>query len=312
MAAPEEFQTSLIGQEECVQILNQVLRDPPHIFFSGGHGSGKSTLMHEFLQAYYAPHGISPTDPEWTLWLSSEQDRGIHCIRQSVAEFVRHTSARPGVYRWIIVDDADSLPIISQQALRRPMETHAHTTRFLFISRHSTDLIQPIKSRCLHLELETISPQMLVQHYAAELGVPSLQIDHSAIAIFLSLAQTPTEIRNLVRVLIHVFGPTISERSITADDLITLFASPSFSLCLDLLRAYIQKDADRMHKLFLEVWKTGISYEDFLYELKSSVYQLGVMPPDLSQEIHQLILRGWIQFAQGKTHSLDLMRLFFS
>jgi len=32
----------------------------------------------------------------------------------------------------------------------------------------------------------------------------------------------------------------------------------------------------------------------------------------VNQDIHQLILKGWISFAQGKTHSLDLMRLFFT
>lgn len=304
------METSLIGQDECVQILNQVLSDPPHIFFSGGYGSGKTTLLHDFLKAYYAPHGISLYDSEWTLWLSSEQDRGIHCVRQSVAEFVRHTSAKPGVYRWIIVDDADSLPIISQQALRRPMETHAHTTRFIFVSRHSTDLIQPLRSRCLHLELETISPMLLVDYYFKQEGYPHLKIDISAFAIFLSLAQTPTEIRTIVRILCRIFKDI--ERPITTQDIVGFFAAPSFSLCLNLLKAYVRGDKETMMRLFLDIWTTGISYEDFLHELSSSVHQLGILPPKVSQEIHQLILKGWISFAQGKTHSLDLMRLFFS
>jgi hypothetical protein len=30
-----------------------------------------------------------------------------------------------------------------------------------------------------------------------------------------------------------------------------------------------------------------------------------------SQAIHELILRGWILFAQGKTHSFDILRLLF-
>jgi hypothetical protein len=38
---------------------------------------------------------------------------------------------------------------------------------------------------------------------------------------------------------------------------------------------------------------------------------MGILSPQDSQEINQLILKGWISFAQGKTHSLDLMRLFF-
>lgn len=272
--------------------------------------------MNDFLRAYYAPHGISLADPEWCLWLSSEQDRGIHCVRQSVAEFVRHSAARPGVYRWIVVDDADSLPMISQQALRRPMETHSHTTRFLFISRHSTDLIQPLKSRCLHLELETLSPAVLVQHYFKEAGFPWLELDMSAIPIFMSIAQTPTELKNICNILSRVCGDGSNGEKkpyrIKADDILGLFAAPSFSLCLNLLRSYLKRDVGEMMKVFLEIWTTGISYEDFLHELTSSVHQLGILPPVYSQDIHQLILKGWISFAQGKTHSLDLMRLFFS
>ena len=265
--------------------------------------------MKEFLSAYYKPHGISIHDPEWTLWLSSEQDRGIHCVRQSVAEFVRHSNARPGVYRWIVVDDADSLPIISQQALRRPMETHNHTTRFLFVSRHVTDLIQPLKSRCLHIEIDTISPMLLVDHFCKEEGFGEIQFHPSAIAIFMSLAKTPTQIRSITRLICKVYGG--HSEAISSNEILALFASPSFSLCLDLLRAYIRKDTEKMMNIFLEIWTTGISYEDFLHELTSSVHQIGILPPIISQDIHQLILKGWILFAQGKTHSLDLMRLFF-
>ena len=158
------LKSTLICQEESIGLLNKVLDDPPHLFLSGGYGSGKTTLLNEFLGAYFMKKKMVPSR-DMILWLSSEQDRGIHCVRQSVAEFVRHTSATPGIYRWIIVDDADSLPIISQQALRRPMETHSHTTRFLFCSRHLTDLIQPLRSRCMHLELDTITPTVLVNYF---------------------------------------------------------------------------------------------------------------------------------------------------
>lgn len=308
MSTKAKFKTSLIEQEDCVTILNQIAADPPHLFLSGGYGSGKTTLMNEFLTFYFSQFGMKPTDPEWVLWLSSEQDRGIHCVRQSVSEFVRHTSAKPGVYRWIIVDDADSLPIISQQALRRPMETHAHTTRFIFVSRHSTDLIQPLRSRCLHLELETISPNVLVQHFSA--NHPNITFSSMAFAMFMSLAKTPTEIKNTTRILCAV--NSAAPKHIDGDYIISLFAAPSFSLCLDLLRAYVRRDEDKMKQIFLDIWMTGISYEDFLYELTSSVHQLGIISPKISQDIHQLILKGWIFFAQGKTHTLDVMRLFFN
>jgi len=304
-------ETTLVGQDEAINILNTVLHDPPHLFISGGYGSGKSTIVHDFLKAYYLYHGINLTDAEWVLWLSSEQDRGIHCIRQSVAEFVRHSSAREGVYRFIIIDDADSLPIISQQALRRPMETHLHTTRFIFVSRHISDLIKPVKSRCLHIELDMIPPTILVKHFCTQNGFSDLHIEPNAITIFISIAQTPTEVKHICNVL--CFSSKYKEKSIiTSKDIMDLFSSPSFSICLDILRAYIRKDKETMMKLFMDIWATGISYEDFLHELTSSVYQIGIIPPSINQAIHQLILKGWISFAQGKIHSLDLMRLFFA
>ena len=306
------FQTTLVGQNGPTQIFQEIIKDPPHLFVSGSYGCGKTTIVNEFMRAYYAPHGINPKDPEWALWLSSEQDRGIHCVRQSVAEFVRHSSAREGVYRFIIVDDADSLPMISQQALRRPMETHSHTTRFIFVSRHSTDLIQPLKSRCLQIELDLVSPIVLAKHFCERAGFPNINISQSSIVIFMSLAQTPTEIKNVCEIICRVYGGSPEPREITSDEIINLFASPSFSLCMELLRAYVRKDRDTMMRVFLDIWTTGISYEDFLHELTSSVMQMGVLLPKTSQDIHQLILNGWISFAQGKTHSLDLMRLFFT
>jgi DNA polymerase III gamma/tau subunit len=304
------LETTLVGQEESLQLLNTVLSDPPHLFISGGYGSGKSTIVREFLTTYYSVHGISIADPEWVLWLSSEQDRGIHCVRQSVAEFVRHSSAREGVYRFIIVDDADSLPIISQQALRRPMETHSHTTRFIFVSRYISDLIKPLKSRCLHVELDTISPMILVKHFCTQNGCPELKTEPAAIGMFISLAQTPTEIKHICDILCCVYKKT-GKKNITSTDILSLFASPSFSMCVNILRAYIRNDREAMMNHFMEIWSTGISYEDFLHELTSSVKQLGFIPPVLNQAIYQVILKGWISFAQGKTHTLDLMRLFF-
>lgn len=303
------LQTKLIGQEESIELLNKVLDDPPHLFISGGYGSGKTTLVHEFLAAYFRKKGVTPT-AESILWLSSEQDRGIHCVRQSVAEFVRHASATPGIYRWIVVDDADSLPIIPQQALRRPMETHSHTTRFLFASRHMNDIIHPLRSRCMHVEIDLISPFILVGHFLKEAGHTHIKICPTAYSIFMSMARTPTEIRGITRILGAQFSDPSKPVEIKGRDILHSFSAPSFSLCLKLLKAFITNQSNEMVTLFMEIWKTGISYEDFLHELDSSIHMLGILPAATAQRIHQILLRGWINFAQGKTHSLDLMRLF--
>lgn len=304
------LKTKLIGQEKATSILEKIVDDPPHIFFSGGYGSGKTTLLNEFISAYFRKKKHIPSRDS-ILWLSSEQDRGIHCVRQSVAEFVRHTSATPGIYRWIIVDDADSLPIISQQALRRPMETHSHSTRFIFCSRYSTDLIQPLRSRCVNIELELVSPTTLIDHFITLQNLKNITFSNDAMIVLMSLSQTPTEIRNMCRIIGAHFN-NYSPYVITATDIISLFSAPSFSLCMNILKAYLQKNEVAIIKLFIELWSTGISYEDFLHEINSSIQMIRIIPAKDSQKIHQILLKGWIYFAQGKTHTIDMMRLFLN
>lgn len=302
------METVLIGQEKPVELLQRVLDDPPHILISGGYGSGKTTLLREFIAAYFKNKGAKPTN-ESILWLSSEQDRGIHCIRQSVTEFVKHTSNTPGIYRWIVIDDSDSLPIISQQALRRPMETHAHSTRFIFCSRYKNDLIQPICSRCMQVEITTVPPTALIQHFIGKYSTKDIQFSSRFIEILISIVSTPTEIRNCIRILVNYYKDKDIEE-LTNEDVLNLFSAPSFSLCYRLLLAFINRKQDEMFNLFIELWKTGLSYEDFLHELDSSFQMFSFVPSEISQEIHEILIRGWMNFAQGKTHTLDMMRLF--
>jgi hypothetical protein len=125
----------------------------------------------------------------------------------------------------------------------------------------------------------------------------------------MSIAQTPTEIRSITGIL----GRKFSEKGryeITSKDILDNFSAPSFSLCLNLLKAYVNENRDTMIQIFMEIWMTGISYEDFLHDMNSSIHMLGIHTAKTAQRIHQLLLRGWIYFAQGKTHALDMMRLF--
>jgi hypothetical protein len=303
------METDLIGQEESLRILQETLKDPPHLFFTGGYGCGKTTIMKTFLKAYYAQFNLTNPGPEWVLNLSSDQDRGIHCVRQSVAEFVRHAPEKEGIYRWILCDDSDSLPMISQQALRRPMETHNHITRFIFCSRYLSDLIPPLRSRCLHIELDTISPFILFNHFIKVYKKENIQLSSSANLLFLTLSQTPTEMKRMILLL----GTKYPEKTvITPDHILELFGSPSFSLCVSLLNSYLRDEIDQCIEIFFKIWKTGISYEDFLNELNITLRQIGQLPPKKSQALHELILKGWMYFAQGKTHSLDILRLLFN
>ena len=299
-----QFKTKLLGQESIEEIFNKIITDVPHIFLTGVYGSGKTTLCNEFISYYYRKNGIKDKT-NWIMNLSSEKDRGIHCIRQNVAEFVHHSSAKPGIYRWIIIDDADSLPVISQQALRRPMETHVHTTRFFFCSRHPSDLIAPLRSRSLHLEIESLSPLDFMT-ISLEKNNSSFIIEPMGLAFLFTLAHCPSQLESMIKILSYYYK---DKTSLSINDINYLFGSPSYSSSIKILEAVIKNNENELVKLFFRLWSTGISYEDFLNELNIYIKQLGILKPKISQTLYYIIMKGWIQFTQGKTHSFDMLRL---
>lgn len=293
----------LVGQSNAYSILNSVVQDPPHLFLTGAFGFGKTHLAMQFLETYAKQHNFSVHDPEWVYHLSSDKDRGIHTVREGLAEFVRHSSSRPGVFRWIFIDDADTLPIVSQQALRRPMETHAHTTRFLFCSRHVSDLIAPLRSRCLHVELETINTQDLYPVFFNRLQFEK-PLSNSLFISLMTMSLSPRQLLQYMK-CIKALGCDKSEQNLKY-----IFTGKSDERIRDLVRYFLRNQENKIYETLFELWNSGISYEDFLTDLTRCIKTIGILPPKQEQKLYELIIQGWVFYTHGRTHFLDLLTLF--
>jgi DNA polymerase III delta prime subunit len=299
------MERKLIGQDSVYDILDQILKDPPHIFLTGQFGYGKTSIALAFLKRYFQQFGISESDPEWVLHLSSDSDRGIHRVREGVAEFVRHTSSKPGIYRWILVDDSDTLPIVSQQALRRPMETHAHTTRFLFCSRHVSDLIAPLRSRCLHIEIDAVNMIDVYDKFTKTLHL-STPLSEKTKQLLLLISLSPRHLLQYIQ-CIEALGDSFDESKFA-----TLFSGSSDDRIRRLIIAFLRGNKEETLQLIFDVWQSGISYEDFLTDLFRCAKSIGFLTPRKDQQLHELMIQGWIYFTHGRTHLLDILSLFRS
>jgi DNA polymerase III gamma/tau subunit len=295
------MQRDLLGQESIYTTLDSILKDPPHLFFTGSFGYGKTSLALAFLKTYFDQFGIDSTDPEWVLNLSSDSDRGIHRVREGVAEFVRHSSSKPGIYRWILCDDSDTLPIVSQQALRRPMETHAHTTRFLFCSRHVSDLIAPLRSRCLHIEIETVSLQDLFDTFQTRLAIQPISEKTKNFLLIISLS--PRHLLQYMKCIVAL-GDTYNETQFHQ-----LFSGASDDRIRGLIVAILKHEKQTALNLLFDIWNSGISYEDFLTELFRCSKTMGFLPPKQDQRLHELMIQGWVYYTHGRTHLIDVLAL---
>ena len=144
---------SLICQDHITHFLQNHIDTPPHLMFFGPSGCGKTAMARAFIHAYLTKQGVPENEHKnYILLLNSVDDRGIGTIRGHLTEFVRRTRRYPNVKAWVWMDDADSVPVVSQQALRRILEIYEPYTRFLFVAAGPEPFIEPLQSRCVMLQ----------------------------------------------------------------------------------------------------------------------------------------------------------------
>ena len=118
----------------------------PHIIFHGEHGSGKRTLLKEFITNIY--NNDKELIKTYVIVIDCGHGKGIKFIREELKFFAKaniHNSCE--LFKSIVLLNADKLTIDAQSALRRCIELFSHTTRFFIIVENKYKLLRPILSR---------------------------------------------------------------------------------------------------------------------------------------------------------------------
>ena len=140
---PQQFD-DIVGQDTIVDRLRSYVErdDLPNQLYAGPAGVGKTTAAVSVARELYGDDW-----EEHFLELNASDQRGIDVIRDRVKSFAR-TSFGGANYRIIFLDEADALTSDAQAALRRTMEQFSNNVRFILSCNYSSQIIDPIQSRC--------------------------------------------------------------------------------------------------------------------------------------------------------------------
>jgi len=123
------------------------MRKIPNILFHVPSGSGKRTIVNEFI------HKIYDDDREkiksFVMYVNCSHGKGIKFIREELKFFAKtHINSNGGnIFKSIVLLNADKLTMDAQSALRRCIELFSHNTRFFIIAEDKYNLMKPILSR---------------------------------------------------------------------------------------------------------------------------------------------------------------------
>ncbi len=118
----------------------------PHLLLFGSSGTGKTSAIFACIQelkrkGYYVSK----------LELNASDNRGINIVRKKIKEFAGTYTLFNNGLKLIILDEADSMTIVAQFALRRIIEKYSDNVRFCIICNYINKIIPALQSRCIKL-----------------------------------------------------------------------------------------------------------------------------------------------------------------
>ena len=119
----------------------------PHIIFHGTSGSGKRTIVDNFIMKIY--ESDKQKIKSNVMFVNCAHGKGIKFIREELKFFAKtNIQSNNGViFKTIVLLNADFLTIDAQSALRRCIELFSYNTRFFIIVENKEKLLNPILSR---------------------------------------------------------------------------------------------------------------------------------------------------------------------
>ncbi len=109
------------------------------MLFAGEAGVGKTSLAKLIIQ-------LSDLNPYDVLEINASRENGIDTIREKI---IGHIETAPlGDIKVVLLDEADSISIPAQKALRGDIETYQSTCRFILTCNYPEKIIEALKSRC--------------------------------------------------------------------------------------------------------------------------------------------------------------------
>jgi len=114
----------------------------PNLIFHGPDGSGKKTLLNQFLYKIYPDKHLIDTQ---VMRVNCAYGKGIKFIREDIKYFSKMNTHC--TFKSVVLLNAEKLTPDAQFALRRCIEQFSHNTRFFMVTSDKYKLIKPILSR---------------------------------------------------------------------------------------------------------------------------------------------------------------------
>lgn len=197
---------------------------------------------------------------EAVLELNGSEDRGINAVRINIKSFAQKKLVlEEGLYKNIILDEADSITVGSQQALRRIIENYSHNTRFIFICNDNTKIIEAIQSRCTILNMNKLYTEDIIKLLKNICIRENINYDMNGIKKIAEISDG--DVRQAINNLQNTY---YCFKLINYENVIEICDISQTSLLEQVILLCIKKDINTACSIIKKVYFSGYSTEDII------------------------------------------------
>jgi len=147
----------------------------PHLLFSGGPGTGKTTLAKVLVNEL----GVDSAD---FMQINASRDNGVELMRQKITNFGQTMPF--GDYKVILLDEADYISQAGQAILRGIMEEYHETLRFILTCNFPNKIIPAIHSRTQGFHIQTLDQTEFTVRAGQILAEENVDFDIDTLDLF--------------------------------------------------------------------------------------------------------------------------------
>lgn len=315
--APQSIE-EVIGNQKVCKVLQQYLDSGqiPNIILTGNHGTCKRTFARLVAHAYLGDEckkGCLPIDG--AIYRGKDviacnnvkkANEKSQMANKNVLEFARTViTLHEGRKKLVVIYNFEDMTLDAQNALRRIIETHESTTRFILICNNLDNIIEAIQSRCVPLItnlLDTEESQELISSLRERHGLPEL--DHEIVRIITMLSAGD------MKKIINYTQTVSAVDDVSIDTFHRIFNIPPIKVLEQILIDTQQKDTqERVIERLTFLMDQGYTYCDILEMLSKILAYTDILPDEIKFLFLERIAVYYYQMTQ-QTHPVQLYALF--
>ncbi|ODQ77101.1 hypothetical protein BABINDRAFT_67980 [Babjeviella inositovora NRRL Y-12698] len=204
------------GQLDIVSTVKRFVHEGrlPHLLFYGPPGTGKTSTIIALAREIYGANYKS-----MVLELNASDDRGIDVVRNQIKNFASTRQIFSQGFKLIILDEADAMTSVAQNALRRIIEKYTKNTRFCILANYAHKLNPALLSRCTRFRFSPLSEDAIHERVKNVVIREHLSIQDDALHALLKLSKG--DMRKALNVLQACKAASLSLDSNEKDEEIT-------------------------------------------------------------------------------------------